>query len=206
MNKAMTKLLLRKGKLSTDDWYVFLEEIRHRIKPRLDKFSLPTFGNLACMDDRSGRYYQLIEDAPLFVNGDYKLSDYGLSYFIDDRQRIDGIKNQSRMIHAYGLSRDGEWVIISVSVALKDIDLNPRRKPLLGSEDAPLRREYASSVTILKASLKDMLERSKAPVGAVWMLLKMAVSDWECRRRVLHEDAQKLAREFQIYDEILMSL
>lgn len=205
----MTKLLLRKGKLSTDDWYVFLEEIRHKIKPRLDKFTLPTFGNLACMDDGSGRYYQLIEDAPLFLDGDYTeytLADNGLSYFVDDGQRLDGIKKHSRKINAYGLSRGGEWVIISVSVALRDIDLNPRRKPLLGSEDAPLRREYASGVTILKASLKDMLERSKAPVGAVWMLLKMAVSDWECKRRVLHEDAKKLDREFQIYDEILMSL
>ncbi len=202
----MTELLLRKGKLSKADWLVFLEEIRQKIKPKLDKFTLPTFGNLACIDDRSGRYYQIIEDVPLFLDGDYTLADYGLSYFTDDGQRLNDIKKESRKIHAYGLSRGGEWVIITVNVALKDIDSNPRRKPLLGSKDTPLRREYAFSVTIFKASLEDMLKYSKAPVGAVWMILRMAVEDWERKRRVLLEDSQKLTREFQIYDEILMSL
>jgi hypothetical protein len=192
MNTEMTKYLLRRGGFKRKEWLAILENRRAALNPKLDKMTLPKFGDLACMDEKGNRYHNIADDAPAAA-GDFTIEDHGVSYFADDGQRLYGGEIMAtRHIYGYGLSKTGMWVVIDVEVALvRELNCD---------------REYARCVTITESTLPNMLERSGVQPIHVWLLLLETARGWERKRRILHEDSVKFVREFEILDELMKSI
>jgi len=191
MNTKNMKLLLRSGALTQDEWVVFLENVVDELRPRLETFKLPTFGELACMDDKSGRYEIVSKHNPKEI-GNYFLRNHGVSYFQDTGERLNKV-GQTRSIKAWGLSKEGVWVLITVNV-----------EACLDHSNSIW--EHAESADISRVSLPALFDAAKMPPYSVWMVIRLEVEKWEAKRRMRYEDSKKVVDHFHMLDKMISSL
>jgi len=184
------KPLLRKGKLTQNDWIEILEKVRETIAPKLERMKLKQFGDLACIDDGHGRYNSL-GTREIMMSGTYMLTDHGIAYFKDNGERVTAI-GEERDFPAWGLAKDGRWILIDVQV--KGV-----------SSKTPERIcEMPRIVYIRALPLKEILERAKVNPFSILLTISLEVEAWKNRKRVLYEDAEKFAANFEALQQLLL--
>ena len=191
MDIALMKPLLRKGKLTQNDWIEILEKVRETIAPKLERMKLKQFGDLACIDDGHGRYDSL-GTREIMMTGGYMLFDHGIAYFKDTGERVTVLGNQ-RDFHAWGLAKDGKWVLISVTVR------GVLRNAIQGSI-----REEPRRVVIQAVSLKEMLDGSKVTPFRVLSAICLEIQAWRNRKRLLYEDSENFSGNFEALRQLLL--
>ncbi|MDE1874736.1 MAG: hypothetical protein KGI79_03510 [Patescibacteria group bacterium] len=181
--------LLRKEKLTQNDWLKILELVRAKVKPKLERMKLKQFGELACIDSGDGFYKSLGTDVPTI--GRYSLVDHGIAYFRDTNERVTSI-GEEREFPAWGLTADGEWVIIRVKV-----------KGVGGSAPDTI-SERPQSVSINAVSLEKMLEESDVSPFSVLSTIRMEVDTWKSRKQKLFEEAEEFASEISYLEDMIL--
>ena len=190
MNTKLIRPLLRKEKLTHEGWIEQLEHLRATLNPHLDKFTLSKFGDLACMDKGNGFYDEVSRHRPDEI-GPYKLKDHGMSYFEDSRERLVR-RGDTRTIKAWGLSKKGEWVTISIGVEL------------LPAEAGHPDWEHAKMVDIRPASLDVMLEQARVVPYQVLGIIANEIDNWERKRLIAYEEARDIAEGVRLYSQVLL--
>lgn len=185
----LLKPLLRQGKLTDAEWVPMLEHFRATVNPYLDKITLPKFGALACIDNRDGFYREIYKDNPKQNKG-YSLEDHGFTYFSDDGVRL-AERGQCRHIDAFGLAKDGKWVLVKV-----EVEYLPPEADRPGGEKA---RE----VTIWPAQLDYLLKLTRVPPLAFISHVSNRFDIWENRGKKAQEERQIAASGVRLFMEIL---
>ena len=186
-------MLLRKEGLSFGEWLNFLELVRKQLNPLMDKFTLDTFGDLACVHSEEGsiQYHRIKEDEPVCVG--IGLDTHGIAYFSDTGRlsRVGDTRDQ----FAWGLTKKSQWVLVRVS-----IELVPSKMEDLTQE---LTRERAKGVCVDEVCLEDMLRSSNVSPHSVWRSVHLKVKEWEARSSHRARQVAEIAEGFKAIDNML---
>lgn len=193
MNTDLVKpLLLPKSELTLAKWIEILEKLRTALLPKLPRYKLKTFGELGCLRSRDGgnQYRLLNEDLPE-TSGPYRLDDHGIAQFRDTGEVISEIGFR-RVLHAWGLSKKGEWVTIQVDI-----------HGIPGKREGTI-WEKALAVWIFPVDLPQMLAVSGDSPNSVLRKIGMEVGAYAARKRIAAEDAEKFAAEVETLREMIL--
>lgn len=206
MNTKLIKPLLKKGKLDWTMWLEILEGLRSEVTPKLSRYKLPTFGELACIGPNSGDRYELLYDTERKVNISvhnkpgvrmsngadntcYSLSDHAISYFRDTGRRVD-TSMDVRIFYAWGLTKHGNWVLIEICVQ--------------GTRIKDKIFEVPYEVTFQNVSLEEMLEKSEVTPFSVLSSIGLEVERYAGRKRVISQDADRFAADVKALENTIL--
>lgn len=187
-------MLLRQEQLTSDEWISLLEIVREELNPILDKFTLPRFGDLGCIhsEEDDDRYHRIFDDSPEITNTLLSLNTHGIAYFADFGRCVK--IGETRLQPAWGLTKSGEWVVITAMVRL------------IASKRVGFTREKVEDVCIYPHTLGDMLRLTQIKPLSVWRSIFLEISTWDARRLKSYQDSHKVLQKFETLNDIITGI
>lgn len=198
------EVLVRKDRLTGEEWIGLVEARRELIKPHLDSFTFPELGALECLRSEVNFEHAIQSDGPA-VTGDERFSLKTQGIFRvqswSAMERIPksgyiappgGISCPDGTMRVWGLTRSGLWVLASIGFA--------------GGYGYKGRGyERATTVDIAEADLSTIIAETKEDPQEIWKELGDVIKRLAERRKALYDQAVNLARMVMI-EELALSL
>jgi hypothetical protein len=194
MDIDMIKPFLQKGKLDQERWIETLERVRVYVAPKLPRFKLKTFGELACVgpEPHDSRYRLLDDDNPESdPKGSHTLKNHGIAYFGDTGERVTSL-DEVRTFAAWGLSKDNRWVRIDVTV--KGV-MHPKYQIV---------HERAQTVLIGSSDVQDMLGHAKVPPFTVFSTIICEVDRWRSSKHLQAKEADRFGAPLDLLKDTII--
>jgi hypothetical protein len=184
---AVTSLLLRKDKLTPDEWESILEHFRAQLVPLLSRMTTDTVGDFECLERYSTLEKLGTGNASAFVsNSEYHLSLRGVFFQHSRYQEHPDVRHREAGEHIqyiWGLSKNGSWVLTTVDIKTKK---NDSRFP---NFDAPTR------ISIRDTTPAEICLRVQITPQQILATLKSQLESWSLRTRKLFEKIENIDDE-----------
>jgi len=196
-------LVRRDGRcaLHETDWLKLVEARLEMIKPHLRDMTLKSLGDIRIINDDFG-FHDLNRDKPkvsgekfnLATRGIFPNNDIWAGTAIEEYDREGGTSATAATYRSWGLTRDGEWIMIEVFSTNKHKRYRYER-----------RAEQVKTVKIEESTLADACVFCKRSPQDIWKRLGEIVKKWAEHRKNLYEDAQCLEEEV-LWEEAFIEL
>ena len=200
--KGLEKLV-RKKKLTNDEWLEMIEARRELIKPHLNSFTLPELGKLECVKSEGHHLHNLYLDLGCESEGKFSLKTQGI-FRLQPYQAVEkfpdtghrpgpgGCPVPNSLKKVWGLTRAGQWLLVTIHC--------------IGIPGYKGRgREQAVHIEFLESDLRNIVKLAKVKPQDILHELGDVICKFAEQRERLYEHAHNLAQMIRI-EELALRL